>query len=93
MRRASIGTTPAVLLEQTIKRGNDGLLPRARSKRERDIIEGTIEIEGRCQFLIRHPENPIGAVVGQCRARTRLEDILRRKDDAGNLKLRTSAVQ
>src|SRR6185436_3240790 len=93
MVRATVGATAAVRCEQAVERGDDGPFRRAGGQRERKVIERSVEVISGSQFLIRHPENSIGAIVRQRRARTGFKNELRRQNDARDPELVTAAVE
>ena len=79
---AAVGPASAVGCEQAVQLGDHRTLRPARLEGEREVIERAIEIEGRRQFLVGHPEDSVGAIVRQGGAGPRLEDEFRRQHDA-----------
>ena len=66
---------------------------RAGREGEREIVERAIEIERRRDFLVRHPEGAVGAIVRQRRAGARLKDNLRRQHDSGDSEFLAPTVE
>ena len=90
---ASVGTAGPVGCEHPIYGGNHCAFGGAGSERDGDIVKGAIELEGSREFFVRHPEDTVGFVVGERRARRSLEDEFRRKHDAGKAEVAFGAVE
>ena len=90
---ASIGAASAIRSEETIDLGDDGAFGGAGREREGKVVESPIEVEGRGQFLVRHPEKTVSAVVRQRRAGTGFEDEFRREHDARDAEVLAAAIE
>ena len=60
---------------------------------QREKVESAVEIERGGDLSVGHPEDAVGAIVGQSGAGSRFEDELRRKHNSRQAKLLPAAIE
>src|SRR5205085_3010784 len=83
---ATVGAACTIRREHAVDCNDHVPLRGAWREGKRDGVESAIELKGRGELFVRHPEYAVGFVVRQRGIRRRFEHELRRQNNSGKMK-------